>query len=225
MLTAVSALTTEEPGTPVGLFGHSQGGWVVVEAAGRRAPVAFVISSSGPGVTPAAQERYSALTYLRGAGLTPSKIDEAMRDFEIVVAMLRDRIPFEDARRRIGEDGLGVAYEQLDLPFVPEDAAEWDFACALIDYDPRPALERIDVPVLALFGGHDTIVPVEESVQVYRDSVRPELLTITVFAGADHRVQVGDPPRHSDGYLEALPSFVASALAGASTSVHALTWA
>jgi pimeloyl-ACP methyl ester carboxylesterase len=221
---AFSALiSNEELDAPIGLFGHSQGGWVVVEAAGRRAPVAFVISSSGPGVTPAAQERYSALTYLRGAGVAPSKIDDAMRDFEIVVAMMRERATFEDARRRIGEDGLGAAYDQLDLPFVPEDAAEWGFACALIDYDPRLALERIDVPVLALFGGDDTIVPVDESVRVYHDAVRPELLTVTVFPGADHRVQVGDPRRHAAGYLEALSSFVASAAAGGSAEVPALT--
>jgi pimeloyl-ACP methyl ester carboxylesterase len=212
VLAALSALD-EELDAPVGLFGHSQGGWVVIEAAGRRAPVAFVISSSGPGVTPAAQERYSALTYLRSAGVAPSKIDEATRDFEIVVAMMRERTQFEDARRRIGDDGLGAAYDELDLPFVPGDAAEWDFACALIDYDPRPSLERIDVPVLALFGGDDTIVPVDESVRVYRDAVRPDLLTVTVFPGADHRVHVGDPRRHADGYLEALSSFVASTAA------------
>ena len=158
---AVTALISdEELDAPVGLFGHSQGGWVVVEAAGgRRAPVAFVVASSGPAVTPAAQERYSALTYLRGAGVASLKIDEAMRDFETVVAMMRARVPFEDARRSIGEDGLGAAYDELDLPFVPEDAAVWDLACALIDYDPRPSLERIDVPVLALFGEEDTSSP------------------------------------------------------------------
>jgi pimeloyl-ACP methyl ester carboxylesterase len=49
---------------PVGLFGHSQGGWVLVEAAGRSPEAAFVVTSSGPGVTPAEQERYPHRTYL-----------------------------------------------------------------------------------------------------------------------------------------------------------------
>jgi pimeloyl-ACP methyl ester carboxylesterase len=35
---------------PVGLFGHSQGGWVVVEAASRQPEIAFVVANSGPGV-------------------------------------------------------------------------------------------------------------------------------------------------------------------------------
>ena len=196
---------------PVGLFGHSQGGWVVVEAAGRGAPVAFAVTSSGPGVTPAEQERYSALTHLQRADLAPEKVEVAMHDFEVVVAMLRERVPFDEARRRIDEAELGAPYEELDLPFVPEDAAVWDLASALIDYDPRPALERIRVPVLALFGSDDTIVPVEESVSVYRSAVRADLLTVAVLPGGNHRVQTGDPPRLVDGYLETLASFIASA--------------
>ena len=39
---------------------------------------------------------------------------------------------------------------------------------ALIDYDPRPALTRTTAPVLALFGAHDPIVPVEPSVACSR---------------------------------------------------------
>jgi uncharacterized protein len=37
---------------PIGPFGHSQGGWVVVEAAGRNPPIAYVIANAAPGVTP-----------------------------------------------------------------------------------------------------------------------------------------------------------------------------
>jgi fermentation-respiration switch protein FrsA (DUF1100 family) len=53
---------------------------------------------------------------------------------------------------------------------------------AIFDYDPRPAMERISVPTLALFGGDDAIVPVDESVAVYREAVRPDLLTLPTTA-------------------------------------------
>ena len=78
----------------------------------------------------------------------------------------------------------------------------------MIDYDPRPALERIEVPVLALFGADDPITPVEDSLAVFREAVRPGLLQVEVFASAGHRLQVGDSPALVDGYLETLASFV-----------------
>ena len=75
----------------------------------------------------------------------------------------------------------------------------------------RPSNERIRVPVLALFGADDPMVPVEASVTVYREAVQPKLLTVAVFPGADHRIQTGNPRRLADGYLETLTSFALQA--------------
>ena len=46
--------------------------------------------------------------------------------------------------------------------FVAADGREWELARAILDHDPRPAMRRIEVPVLALFGADDEIVPVED---------------------------------------------------------------
>ena len=92
-------------------------------------------------------------------------------------------------------------------------AGIWDLFARLVDYDPRPALERIRVPVLALFGAEDRVTPVEESVAVYQAAVRSELLTVRVFEGGDHRVLAGDPPLPVDGYLDVLSTFVEEAAA------------
>jgi pimeloyl-ACP methyl ester carboxylesterase len=81
-----------------------------------------------------------------------------------------------------------------------------------LDSPSRPAFERITVPVLALFGSDDPIVPVAESVEVYRAAVPADLLRIEVFPGADHRLQVGEPPRLAHGYLETVSAFVSSAV-------------
>jgi uncharacterized protein len=194
---------------PIGLFGHSQGGWVVVEAASRSAAVAFAITSSGPGVSPAEQERYAAMTQLERSRTSATQVAAGMRHFDLLAELARDRVPFEEARRRASNaDTAG----ELDSPFVPDDEDVWNFICAGLDYDPRPALERITIPVLALFGSDDPIVPVAESVEAFRAAVPADLLWIEVFPGADHRLQVGDPPRLAGGYLETLSSFVSSAV-------------
>jgi uncharacterized protein len=200
--------TLTELDVPIGLFGHSQGGWVVVEAGSRSPDVAFVVPSSGPGVTPASQERYAAKTKLERGGASASEIDAAMRRFDLLAQLARDGVPFEEARQ-MAEEWEG----DLDSPFVPTDEDVWKLISSALDYDPRPALERLTMPVLALFGGDDVVVPVTDSVDVYRAAVRADLLHIEVFSGADHRLQVGNPPRLADGYLETLASFIGWAVA------------
>jgi pimeloyl-ACP methyl ester carboxylesterase len=145
------------------------------------------------------------------AGVPETELGEVERYFDHLVSMMRAAVPFDDVRERIEAEGFPPAFERLTLPFLPESEVEWNHMAALVDYDPRPALERIEVPVLAMFGGEDPIVPVEESVAAYREAVQPDLLTVEVFPGDDHRLQRGDPPVLVNGYLETIVSFVARA--------------
>jgi len=198
---------------PIGLYGHSQGGWVVVDAGARCAGAAFVVTSSGPGVTPERQERYATRLHMARSGVAESEIDEVARYYDRVVSLLRSGSSLTDARTRLEKDGFPQAFESLSVPVLPESEAEWRLLAALLDYDPRPSLERIAVPVLALFGAEDPITPVAESVAVFREGVRPELLRVEVFAAADHRLLVGDPAKLADRYLETLAGFVFDAVA------------
>ena len=90
----------------------------------------------------------------------------------------------------------------------PDDEELWSFFLRIFDFEPRLRLRRVCMPLLALFGRDDPIVPVPESVRAYRDSVRSELLTVAVFPGVGHRLQNGDPPAFATGYLETLSGFV-----------------
>lgn len=201
-------LLRDEVDGPVGFFGHSQGGWVVVEAASRYPDAAFVITNSGPGVTPEEQERYAAKLHMSRAGIAEEEIDEVRRYYDDIVGMMRAGVSLAEARRRVDEGRFPQAFATLDLPVLPDDEALWRLTAALMDYDPRAALERIRIPTLAVFGGDDPITPVEDSVAVFREAVAPGLLHVEVFAGAGHRLEVGDPPRLADGYLETLASFI-----------------
>jgi uncharacterized protein len=208
-LACLEGLVSQVGGSaPVGLFGHSQGGWVVVDAAARSPDVAFVVTSSGPGVTPGEQERHAIRAYMRRADLPATELEEVERYFDRLVSMLRAGVSLADARRRVEAEGFPSALEALSLPVLPDDEAEWKLLAAMVDYDPRGALERIAVPVLALFGADDPIVPVDASIAVYEAAVRPGLLRVEVFAGADHRVQTGEPKALVEGYLETLVGFV-----------------
>jgi pimeloyl-ACP methyl ester carboxylesterase len=198
-------------GGPVGLYGHSQGGWVVIDAAARCSHVAFVVTSSGPGVTPGEQERWATRVYMAKAGIPESEIEEVGRYYDRVISMMRSGVGLADAREQLEAEGFPQAFETLSLPVLPDDEADWQLMAAMIDYDPRPALERLEVPILAAFGAEDPIVPVEESIAVFREAVRPDLLQVEVFEGAGHRLEIGDPPAFVDGYFELLASFIVRA--------------
>jgi len=185
-------------GVPIGLFGHSQGGWVVIEAASRET-VSFVICNSGPGVTPAQQERFALISSL------PAGDDPAphLAKFDRGLALARAGAPFH---------AVMMYADDLD-PYVPEDEASWEFWVGMLDHDPRPALEQLRVPVLAVFGVDDRIVPVLQSVEVFAHAVDEGLLTLAVIPGANHRLQRGDPPRLAEGYLDVLTDFLDGCLA------------
>jgi len=187
---------------PLGLFGHSQGGWVVVEAASRGIQVAFVITNSGPCVSPARQERYSLANRLTG-----DRVPETLATYDAVVAVMRERPGLAAGLQQLDADG--VPYRELPgLEFVFEDEAIWRLFAEISDYDPAPALSRVAAPLLAIFGAADKITPAEESVVALRAAVRPELLQVEVFPDGDHRLLHGDPPRFVDGYLDRISSFV-----------------
>ena len=198
----------ELSGVPIGVYGHSQGGWVVLEAAAREAGVACVVASSGPGVSPAQQERHAAADGLRRAGLQTSEIEAALADYQAMLQSIRDGAPYADFQRQIDRDAerRRRLHWLSAAAFVPDRDALWEFARRIIDYDPRPAMRRIEVPVLALFGAEDRSVPVATSARTYRSAVRH--VTVHVFADADHRCQAGDPPGLAPGYLDTLTGWL-----------------
>lgn len=189
---------------PIGLYGHSQGGWVVLEAAAREPGVAFVVTNSGPGVSPAEQERHAATVGLRCSGLPPAEVERVLLSYEAMFASIRDGVPYAEFQRGLASAAEQRRFDDLaQVAFVPNSEAVWNFARRIIDHDPVPAMRRIRCPVLALFGEEDRSVPVQESARHYRETLGP-VATVHVFAGADHRCQVGDPPRMAPGYLDLL---------------------
>jgi len=202
LLAGLAVFQAERPGLPIGLFGHSQGGWVVVEAAGRGAPVAFVIPNSGGPVSPARQERYSL-----ASKLTSGQEAGALAAYDAVVAVMRECPTLDEGVDRL--EAAGVPFRELPgLTFMFEHEELWRLGAMIFDYDPTPALARITVPVLGLVGGADRVNPPEESLAEFRASVRPDLLQVEVFPEGDHRLHHGDPPRFVNGYLDRISSFV-----------------
>ena len=128
-----------------------------------------------------------------------------MVQFDVLAGKIRDGAPLETFQDLANDPSL----ERYTL--VPSTPDVMRMMRAWIDHDPRPAVERLSVPMLAIFGSADRIVPVDDSLAVMHAARegRPGGLTTVVIDGGDHRCQVGDPPRLPERYHEALASWIA----------------
>ncbi len=151
----------------VGLMGFSQGGRLAPVVAARHAAVAFVVSVSAP-FTPVAETRlYAVEQALRRRGFLGAVLDSTLalwkRHFAAVaggdaVALAALDRQIRAAARRVPPAVLPPPSTRL--PIIPVYNS--------MDRDYTPDLRRLRVPMLAVYGARDAVVPVQPSVEVLR---------------------------------------------------------
>lgn len=192
---AALAMLRSQPATagqPVGLYGISQGGWVALLAAALEPDaVDFVICDSGPGTTPAVQERERLEVALRSDGYDAASVTRAM-------AWVDER--FDRLRKGHTEQAILAEQERYadepwyDVVRFPYDTAEnLRFVRSVMDFDPTTVMPSVRCPVLALFGGADALIPVSASVAAFAEHlpVNPHH-GLAVFPNADHGLFVAE---------------------------------
>ncbi|MGH3476283.1 MAG: alpha/beta hydrolase family protein [Pseudonocardiaceae bacterium] len=132
----------------IGLFGHSEGGYLAPLAAQESDDVAFVILMSGPAVPGEDVLVLQNRLLFQAAGAPPEQIETQVEYVREMVGLLRA----EDYQ---AAETLARAQTQPSMR-------------SFVTYDPGPALDALDVPVLAFFGGKDLQVPPTQSEPVLR---------------------------------------------------------
>ncbi|WP_152603706.1 alpha/beta hydrolase family protein [Amycolatopsis rifamycinica] len=217
---AVAALNflRSQPGVEAettGLFGHSEGGWVVVRAAARE-NVPWVVTNGCPGMTPAAQDRHALATALQAIpGVTLHDAEVTLAVYDRLVEAGRRGADFAEATRLVQSFSIPAAVEDLfDEYWSETDEHLWEFTKRKQDHDPIPDVLRLRCPHLATFGGADELVPVADSIGLFATAAchaerHPQAtLTVEVFPHANHRVQVRDGTALVSGYLGALTRWI-----------------
>jgi uncharacterized protein len=194
----------------VGIWGHSQGGWVGPLAASQTPDLTFLVVNSGPGITVHAQNLYGIEHTLRRDGASEPEIVDAIAFMNAVDDAAMNARPYDEVVATILEPARGTPGETY---FGEIDADLWRFFVRILSrpYDPAATLERITCPTLALFGERDVLVPAANCVPIFEAAFEKSGnsdLTIIVFPGADHRIRLGDPPDFAPGYLEAMSSWI-----------------
>lgn len=203
----------EVPSRAAGLFGHSEGGWVALRASAAQDDLPWVVTNSCPGTSPAEQERHALANHLRDLhGDGHPEIHSTLSLYDQLTEAGRRDADFATAQQLVADAGTppGLAYYWDNV-----DERLWRFLKRKQDHDPIPDLLRLRCPHLALFGGADTAVPVADSIRVFAeaacDAARPHraTLTVEVFPGGDHRLQVQGSTDLAPGYLDKVSRWLA----------------
>ena len=156
----------------IGLIGHSEGGVIAPLAASQSPDVAFIILLAGTGVPAPELLLRQAELISRAEGMTEEAIrreEEALNRTFAILKSEKDPATRTAKLREAAKASMAGASEQEVKSAGGPDAwadqqvkrVDSPWFVFFIDYDPRPALRKVKVPVLALNGELDLQVPVD----------------------------------------------------------------
>ena len=146
----------------IGLLGLSQAGWVMPLAAVRAQGVAFLISISGAGVSPAETTIDEAHGEMAATHTPPGIIEQVVTMMKLQYAYAQTGQGWNEyiASRAKLVERMGKA--PATIPGTQDDPY-WKTIRALYLYDPGPTLRRFQTPTLALFGERDDNIVAEKN--------------------------------------------------------------
>lgn len=162
----------EIDGAKVGLIGHSQGGWVVIQAAADHAEIAFFISLAGPTTT--MRENAADNAYHTGAcmGLEDQELEEYLE-------------------KRSGDIDLSIKIGNLT------NFGMFGFDARNMGFDPRSALLTVNAPGLLVYAENDRLVTpslnLERLDEIFNGEIPSYLKTVTID-GANHSFRLVETP-------------------------------
>jgi len=179
----------------IGVWGFSQGATIAPYAASRSKDVAFVIMMGGGGIAGAEAEKNEQLATMRKRGLSDEEIKEALAFIDLQFEAVKSPAGREKFKAAIprAKNTRWVDHTWVNLP---EDHWLWQWWSFVINHDPSLVLEKVKVPVLAMFGGGDSLtIPegIREMVARIEQSLKKggnRDVTTKIFPGAEHDLTV-----------------------------------
>ena len=207
----------------VGIWAHSQGGWIAPIAAAGCAEASFLIVVAGSGVSPHEQMIFATANLMREAGFGQDEVARATHFRQRLHTLWQDRQPMVQAWALLHaasrEPWFGLTY--LPGPGSPpgdlRDAASFE-----ADLDIAPVLARLRIPVLLVYGETDRWVPIDASINVWRTMLSPAApLRVARLPGCGHFPTLADDPADVDeagpvaaAYEHALAGWLATIVPG-----------
>jgi dienelactone hydrolase len=145
----------------IGLYGHSQGAYISAIVAARGHGIRFAVLAAG----------------------SAQRVREQIAADDMYVRMRDMGLSREDAQASTGR-----MMWMIDAAMAMCPAVRVHYLCGIYRYDPVPDLSRAKVPVLALFGERDNMVPPTENLAPMQAALESAgvIHSVKVFPQANH---------------------------------------
>jgi len=184
----------------IGLIGHSEGGLIAPLVANRSTDVAFIVLLAGPGLPGDEILLLQGAAIARASGAPEQAIAANRASQEEIFRIVKEEKDVPAMMSRLHQ------VEEKVLAGIPEDqrvaargvldaqmaAVTTPWFRYFLTYDPRPALQNVTVPVLALFGDKDLQVPWQPNLEAMDAAFKSggnSHVTLTHLAGLNHLFQ------------------------------------
>ena len=167
-LAAVEYLKTrkEIDSKKIGIAGHSEGGMIAPMCAVNSNDVSFIVLLAGTGVTGEEILLLQTELILKANGSPKEEVEKSIKQNKLIYEVIKEEadslIMYNKLVELYNEDVSKMSEDEKKKPENSKDMFERGAKQILspwfrffIKYDPRPTLEQVNVPVLALNGGKD----------------------------------------------------------------------
>ena len=196
---AVEFLDADPRTGSIGLVGHSEGGIIGPMVAAESATVEYSVLLAGPALPGSDVLIRQTEDLMRAEGSPEADIEWQIGWRSEIIKVSASDGSNEDAAeqiRTIASTALANPPADVTIPLDPSLAEE--FVTAFTDpwmryflaYDPAPALEALDIPVLALIGSLDVQVSAEENIPALESALAGNAAaTVSELDGLNHLFQ------------------------------------
>lgn len=165
----------------IGLIGHSEGGMIAPLVASRSKDVAFLVLLAAPGVPGDELINMQSQALLRAMGATPEQMAQTAVVQRKAIAAAKEAKDEASLRAKL-QGVLPDAMIDAQAKVLSSPWYHW-----MLNYDPRPALKSVRVPILAVNGAKDVQVPAKENLAAIRAAAQHA--TIVELPGLNHLLQ------------------------------------
>jgi dipeptidyl aminopeptidase/acylaminoacyl peptidase len=190
----------------IGLWGHSEGGWIVPLAASKTKDVKFAILSSGAAVGTFKQTWQSMVYQMENDEINDSTIKKANDYMSSLLSALKENKNLNDIKSLL-QTAQNSSWGNYAL--VPRSDWELRLWKNLVKHDPVPYLKNLSIPVLVLFGKKDPSVINEKNVPLMKRylNVSKSEYSIVNIDGANHQFMLAGE-KYSPEYFSAMSNWL-----------------